>query len=170
MRSLVVLGLALSFVSCDNNNSSQQQGNDMSASTGQDMAGSTSHDMANAGGGQDLSGSDLTGGGGVMDLGGAGAKCTTACDCMPGLACFNNQCVAGVAAVYCCSSATCPTGDYCQNTSGSYGMCGGGGFMFDLAGFDVCPNIKCTQQNNPCSMFGCTMCNLPAHGSGVCAK
>jgi hypothetical protein len=73
------------------------------------------------------------------DLGGSGAACKTACDCQTGLACFMGACTQSpVGMLYCCESATCPSGGYCQSMSGQFQMCGGGpivkpdgGFHFD---------------------------------------
>lgn len=52
-----------------------------------------------------------------------GGACTTACDCAPGLACGSGQCVVGFAAVYCCDSATCPSGSICQSRDGRFSVC-----------------------------------------------
>jgi hypothetical protein len=67
------------------------------------------------------------------DLGGPGASCMTACDCLAGLACNQmNQCEAvAQGMVYCCERS-CPTGSFCQSMDGTFMMCGGGrdgGFM-----------------------------------------
>ncbi len=84
------------------------------------------------GGGGMMSSSDLAPAG--PDLGGAGATCTTACDCQPGLACVMGACTASmIGMLYCCESATCPTGSYCQSMAGKFQMCGGGG----IGGFDA---------------------------------
>ncbi len=71
----------------------------------------------------------------VPDLGGPGATCTTACDCMPGLSCGMGmtcqQLMQGN--VYCCESSNCPDGSFCQSgVDSSFMMCGGGrdGGMF----------------------------------------
>jgi len=53
----------------------------------------------------------------------ADEKCRTACDCEPGLGCFDGQCIAGFAPVYCCDSATCPSGEQCQHRSGEMDRC-----------------------------------------------
>jgi hypothetical protein len=54
----------------------------------------------------------------------AGApECRTACDCEPGLGCFEGQCIAGVDPVYCCESDRCPAGEACQHRSGERDVC-----------------------------------------------
>ena len=51
-------------------------------------------------------------------------ECRTACDCAPGLGCFDGQCIAGVAPVYCCESDECPAGEQCQSgRTGEMGRC-----------------------------------------------
>jgi hypothetical protein len=83
-------------------------------------------------GGGSADGGGVGGGGGgdlavAPDLGGSGAACKTACDCQPGLACFMGACtMSQLGSLYCCESATCPMGSYCQSMSGGYQMCGGG--------------------------------------------
>jgi hypothetical protein len=112
-----------------------------------------------AGGGSDLSGVD----GGLIvitDGGSNGAVCISACDCMPGLACFGGLCRQGTVAVYCCNSTTCPSGDVCQSSTGSYGRCGVA--KPDLGGFDHCTFINCSSAGggiNECTRAGCTSCS-----------
>ena len=53
------------------------------------------------------------------------SECRTACDCEPGLGCFDGQCIAGFAPVYCCDSDVCPMGEQCQAMDGTRGRCGG---------------------------------------------
>lgn len=48
--------------------------------------------------------------------------CTTACDCDPGLGCFNGRCAVGVAPVYCCD-AECPADAACQRADAGYQTC-----------------------------------------------
>jgi hypothetical protein len=63
------------------------------------------------------------------DLGGPGAACMTACDCMPGLACGRNMtCQMSMRGmIYCCEdTANCMNGSFCQSSTGQFGMCGGG--------------------------------------------
>jgi hypothetical protein len=65
------------------------------------------------------------------DLGAEGAMCDTACDCQPGLACSRKSHTCGASMlgmIYCCESATCPDGAFCQSgTDGQFMSCGGGG-------------------------------------------
>ena len=89
--------------------------------------------LDNGGGG----GGSGTGGGASVDmshprdLGGAGAKCTTACDCEAGLACLQGACTkSGGFSVYCCDDANCPPQNICQSKAGGFSQCGssmGGG-------------------------------------------
>ena len=51
-------------------------------------------------------------------------ECRTACDCEPGLGCFDGQCIAGFAPVYCCDDDVCPAGDQCQHRDGTMDVCG----------------------------------------------
>jgi len=53
----------------------------------------------------------------------AGAECRTACDCEPGLGCFQGDCVAGFAPVFCCDSDVCPAGNSCQHRNGRMDRC-----------------------------------------------
>jgi hypothetical protein len=126
-------------------------------------------------GADDLAGAsgDLAGGGGdgglivITDGGTSGAACTSACDCLPGLACFGGLCRQGAASVYCCNSTTCPTGDFCQSSTGMYGRCGMA--TPDLGGFDHCPLINCMSNAggmNECTRAGCTSCSA----AGTCMK
>jgi hypothetical protein len=63
----------------------------------------------------------------TRDLGGPGAGCQTACDCQAGLACARGSCQAlGRGLLYCCESADCPSGSFCQSQSGGFQTCGGG--------------------------------------------
>lgn len=50
-------------------------------------------------------------------------ECRTACDCDPGLGCFEGQCIAGVAPVFCCEGDQCPAGDQCQHRDGRMDRC-----------------------------------------------
>jgi hypothetical protein len=52
-------------------------------------------------------------------------ECDTACDCAPGLGCFDGTCRAGFAPVYCCDAGTCPEGEMCQDRNGAYDKCSG---------------------------------------------
>lgn len=52
--------------------------------------------------------------------------CRTACDCEPGLGCFDNKCIAGFAPVFCCEGDQCPAGEQCQHRDGRMDRCRGG--------------------------------------------
>jgi hypothetical protein len=54
---------------------------------------------------------------------GAEPECRTACDCEPGLGCFDKKCIAGFAPVFCCESEQCPAGQQCQHRSGRFDRC-----------------------------------------------
>jgi hypothetical protein len=70
-------------------------------------------------------GSTTAGTNGGTTGGPPGAPCKTACDCMVGLACFQNMCVKSpMGMLYCCDSSTCPSGQFCQGSDGSFAMCG----------------------------------------------
>ncbi|MGH7788108.1 MAG: hypothetical protein ACRERC_14645 [Candidatus Binatia bacterium] len=53
-----------------------------------------------------------------------GQQCRTACDCEPGVGCFDGQCIAGFAPVYCCDGAECPADQQCQHRDGRHDRCG----------------------------------------------
>ena len=50
-------------------------------------------------------------------------ECKTACDCNPGLGCFDGRCIAGFAPVFCCDSDTCPADQPCQRRNGAWERC-----------------------------------------------
>lgn len=50
-------------------------------------------------------------------------ECRTACDCPPGLGCFEGRCIAGFAPVFCCDGDVCPAGQQCQHRDGSMARC-----------------------------------------------
>jgi hypothetical protein len=160
MRIFFLLGLTF-LVGCGNDNG--QSGADLSASS--DLSAGAD-DLARGG-------ADLAGGGGdgglivITDGGSNGAACTTACDCLPGLACVGGVCRQGTASVYCCNSTTCPTGDFCQSSTGTYGRCGTA--LPDLGGFDRCALINCMSNAgglNECTRAGCTSCSA----AGACVQ
>ena len=51
------------------------------------------------------------------------SECRTACDCPNTLGCFDGQCIAGFAPVYCCDRGECPIGQQCQSRDGTMLMC-----------------------------------------------
>ena len=53
------------------------------------------------------------------------AECKTACDCKPGIGCFNGRCIPGFAPVYCCDSDVCPMHQQCQHRDGKTDRCPG---------------------------------------------
>src|SRR4029450_10836295 len=48
----------------------------------------------------------------------------TSCDCDAGLRCFDGQCIAGCAPVFCCESDQCPADQQCQHRDGRQDRCG----------------------------------------------
>lgn len=164
MRIGLFLAIALVVPACGDDNGAGG-GGDL-AMTIDDMSGGVG-DLSSAG--------DLAGGSNgdafVTDGGVAGATCTTACDCMPGLGCFNGSCTAGNQPVYCCGSSACPATSVCQSATGQYGRCGGGAGS-DLAGFDYCSLINCAGGNGTmrCTNAGCTSCVANGNGGMSCAR
>jgi hypothetical protein len=59
----------------------------------------------------------------AVDMGGEGAACTTACDCVPGLACRKQVCHAAAVMVFCCGTATCANSAVCEFPNGNVGQC-----------------------------------------------
>ena len=51
------------------------------------------------------------------------ATCMTACDCPAGHSCVMGTCGQAGNEVYCCPSATCPSGAVCQNPNGTFANC-----------------------------------------------
>jgi hypothetical protein len=154
------------FGGCSNDNG----GGGLDMAVASDLSASQD-DLAGGGGGG-------TGGGGdggsivIVDGGSAGDTCTTACECTPGLGCFMGKCRNTAQPVYCCNSTSCVAGDICQSSTGMYGRCGGVGTP-DLAGFDVCPFIRCNGANGTqlCMNAGCNMCVPDTQGNvNVCSK
>jgi hypothetical protein len=166
LSTFVVSGLFLVACGDDTTSGGGDSGagvRDLSAVAGGDLAG-TAADLAGTVGGGD--------GGNMVsaDAGGAGASCQSACDCMPGLGCFGGKCVSGQVPVYCCGAPSCMTGHICQNPDGSYGQCGGGGGMRDMAMFDFCHLISCSGPTGTqaCANAGCTgQCVPSPNGAGM---
>ena len=125
------------------------------------------------------------------DLGGTGAKCTTACDCQAGLACRQGTCgMSPIGPVYCCDEGQCPAGQFCQDQQGGFGQCGqsggggggggfggfggtgggggGGGFQVDGGTGQICGFVPCTSDAT-CKQIGCARCGAGANGQKVCA-
>ena len=61
---------------------------------------------------------------GTIDVCGRPDECRTACDCSPGLGCFEGQCIAGFAPVFCCEGDVCPARNQCQHRDGRMDRCG----------------------------------------------
>ena len=161
MRAYALIALVALLPACDDD-----------ASIGADLA-TTSGELSGEVG--DLSGPDLLGGGGdgsySTDAGGAGASCMSGCDCMPGLGCFGGQCVVTNNPIYCCGASPCPNGAFCESSGGMFGRCGGTG-PIDLASFDHCPLIDCSNGMNVtqrCMNAGCTAC-VAGGGGMVCSR
>jgi len=49
--------------------------------------------------------------------------CESACDCPPGVGCFDGRCVPGGIPFLCCTDEVCPGGDACQDPSGGFRLC-----------------------------------------------
>jgi hypothetical protein len=161
MRSFFLLGLMV-LVGCGDDNA--QNGADLSTSA--DLSAGVD-DLAGGGGGDLAGGGDDSGLIVITDGGSNGATCTTACDCLPGLACVGGLCRQGTAPVYCCNSTSCPIGDICQSSTGGYGRCGMA--KPDLGAFDHCTLINCMASaggTNECTRAGCTSCSA----AGACAQ
>ncbi len=110
----IVLTIAVTLAGCGSGSTIPHDTTDASTG-GHDLA--VSHDAATVHDLSSPSGNDA----------GAGAPCTTACDCDAGLACINMVCTSGIEPVYCCGSNDCPQGKQCQDDKGNAGLCGGGG-------------------------------------------
>ena len=166
MRMYVLVGIACLLPACGSDNGSG--GMDLAAGAG-DLSASTD-DLAGGGGAMDLSFVPGGDGGYSTDAGTVGTSCMTACDCTPGLGCFGGKCVATNNPIYCCGGTPCPSGSFCENSTGGFGRCGATG-MPDLAGFDHCPFIPCNGANGTarCMQAGCSMC-VAGNGGMVCAR
>jgi hypothetical protein len=158
MRVAIFLAFALVMPACDDDAAG---GNDASP-TSEDLSAEVA-DLAMGG----QSGGD---GGYSTDAGGAGASCMTACDCTPGLGCFGGQCVATNNPIYCCGASPCPNGAFCENSGGGFGRCGMTGGT-DLANFDHCPFVDCSNGNGTqrCLNAGCASCVAGGNGM-VCSR
>jgi hypothetical protein len=109
--------LLTAFVFGCSNNALPTENNSSGGTSGGTTAGTTGSTTGSTTGGS--TGTTGTTGGPP------GSPCKTACDCMAGLACFQNMCVQSpMGMLYCCDSGTCPSGSYCQSSDGSIGRCG----------------------------------------------
>jgi hypothetical protein len=102
-----------------------------------------------------------------------GAMCKTACDCMTGLACFQNTCQpTQMFQLFCCTSMDCPSGQVCQSADGSFGTCGGG----TTGGPNSCKTACDCPSGEACFNGGCVMppmgplycCDMCPSGGGFC--
>jgi len=143
-------------------------------------SGGTSGGGGGGGASGGAGGGGTQGGGGVVDmarppdLGGPGAKCTTACDCKPGLGCLQGSCTSGFEPIFCCESPECPTSGFCQSKSGNFSKCGSssGGprdlsVPIDGGGGSFCHLVPCTSDQT-CALFGWGNCATGANGSKTC--
>jgi len=80
-------------------------------------------------------------------------QCRTACDCEPGLGCFDNRCIAGFAPVFCCESDECPAGQQCQHRDGRHDRCDNAepqcSSACDCNSGQACLNGNCLDTNVP---------------------
>ena len=93
-----------------------------------------------------------------------GQQCQTACDCAPGLGCFDGRCIAGIASVFCCEGDQCPVGQLCQHRDGRQDRCGPG----CVAQAWRCdnPGGSCAQGRTCACTASCPTCE--DCGPGVC--
>lgn len=121
-------------------------------------------------GGASSGGSDGGGTGGTPATGGTTSAdaalpdgaipCTTACDCAAGQDCFQGVCgLNPTFTVYCCTGSTCPNPAVCQNTNGTYSICGS---PTPDGGPNFCSVISCNS-NQPCQNAGCSGCGVDGH-------
>jgi hypothetical protein len=195
MRRLVFLlafGCSGNSLPVDNNstagttagtNGSTTAGSTTAGTNGSTTAGSTTAGSTTAGtNGSTTAGSTTAGtngttgttNGGTTNGGPPGAACKTACDCMLGLACFQNMCVKSpMGMLYCCDSSSCPSGQFCQGSDGSFAMCGsttgmGGGCKTacDCPTGQACFNGGCVMPPTG-QLYCCDNGSCPASG-GFC--
>lgn len=61
---------------------------------------------------------------GTLRICGSGKTCRNNCDCPAKEQCFNGSCIGSTQSVLpCCTSQTCPQGQLCVQTNGSFGTC-----------------------------------------------
>ena len=68
------------------------------------------------------SGASCESAGGVRSMCPAEA-CTSACDCTPSQRCVEGACLLQGDPVFCCDQGSCPSGEICQNATGTMAMC-----------------------------------------------
>jgi hypothetical protein len=136
-------------------------GTNGSTTAGSTTAGGTTAGSTTAGGTTGTTGT--TGSTGGTTGGPQGSPCKNTCDCQAGLACFQNTCqAAGMFMLYCCDSSSCPAGQVCQGSDGSFGMCGAG-----TTGGGVCKTACDCPQGEACFNGGCVM---PPMGPLYCCE
>ncbi len=112
-------------------------------------------------------------------------ECRTACDCAPGLGCFDGQCIAGIAPVYCCEGDVCPADQQCQHRDGRMDRCDGQCIDHAWLCSNDSPNrncgddrvCKCTASCPTCEDCGPNACVAPdtptpyqCNDDGTCAQ
>lgn len=111
-------------------------------------------------------------------------ECRTACDCEPGLGCFDGKCIAGFAPVFCCDGEYCPAGEQCQHRDGAMDRCDrpcvDQAWLCDLDGERRCGDGRvctCSSSCPECLDCGPNVCLPPDSGpayrcnnDGSCAR
>jgi hypothetical protein len=125
--------LAVMALGCSNNALPTENNASGGTSGGTTGAGTNGSTTAGTNGSTTAGTNGTTGGTTGTTTGGttggpAGSPCKSACDCMAGLACFQNMCVQSpMGMLYCCDdAASCPSGQFCQSAAGQFSTCGGG--------------------------------------------
>lgn len=88
-----------------------------------------------------------------------GQQCHTACDCEPGVGCFDGQCIAGFAPVFCCEADRCPAGQQCQHRDGRQDRCGQA---------CVTQAWRCDTPGNTCEQDRVCACSASCPGCADC--
>jgi hypothetical protein len=122
--------------------------------TGGTTTGGTTTGGTTSGSGTTTGGTTGSTTGGTSGGGGPGDKCTVACECMAGLACFQNQCVKSpMGELWCCEDpSNCPSGGFCQSKDGSFGSCGMSG---GTTGGNGCKTACDCPSGQACFQGGC---------------
>lgn len=86
--------------------------------------------------------------------------CRTACDCAPGLGCFDGQCIAGFAPVYCCDQDPCPGAQQCQHRDGRMNRCGAScvGEVWSCGGDKPALSLRCGDGRVCTCTASCPLC------------